>query len=420
MPAGPVGLHRRAGLPVQASPRGGGAPSWIRPVVGLVNVAAIVGLVAGAVILFRGGATQSVPVTVMSPRAGLVMNPDAKVKLHDLQVGKVESIEELPDGQAAIHLSMDSSRLQLIPANVLVNVASSTVFGAKFVELVEPPDPSPQTVQAGQVLDAEHVTVEINTIFDQLVSVLSTIEPQKLNETLGAMASALDGRGEKIGETLADLDHLLATMEPSLGNLSHEFSTAPEVLRAYADTAPDLLATLDNTTQIGNTFIDEQQNLDALLVGAIGLADVGTEVVGGNRDALTEVLHLMVPTTDLTNKYNAALTCALAGIVPLAKSPPGPYPGITTLASFLWGSERYRYPGDLPKVAATGGPHCTDMHLPVVPFETRPPFLIADVGANPWQYGNQGVLLNSEGLKNLLFGPLDGPPRNTLQIGQPG
>jgi phospholipid/cholesterol/gamma-HCH transport system substrate-binding protein len=49
-----------------------------------------------------------------------------------------------------------------------------------------------------------------------------------------------------------------------------------------------------------------------------------------------------------------------------------------------------------------------------------PPQIVGDVGANPAQYGNQGILLNSEGLKNWLFGPLDGPPRNTSQIGMPG
>ncbi|ETZ98898.1 virulence factor mce family domain protein [Mycobacterium kansasii 824] len=42
------------------------------------------------------------------------------------------------------------------------------------------------------------------------------------------------------------------------------------------------------------------------------------------------------------------------------------------------------------------------------------------MGANPWQYGNPHLLLNSDALKQLLYGPLDGPPRNTMQIGQPG
>ena len=68
-------------------------------------------------VLLRGGFTDSVPVTVVSPRAGLVMNPDAKVQIRGVQVGKVESIESLPNGEAAIHLAMDPSRLHAIPAN---------------------------------------------------------------------------------------------------------------------------------------------------------------------------------------------------------------------------------------------------------------------------------------------------------------
>ncbi|STZ42425.1 virulence factor Mce family protein [Mycolicibacterium gilvum] len=46
--------------------------------------------------------------------------------------------------------------------------------------------------------------------------------------------------------------------------------------------------------------------------------------------------------------------------------------------------------------------------------------MITDVNANPAQYGNQGIILNSDGLKQMLFGPIDGPPRNGGQIGHPG
>ena len=71
-----------------------------------------------AVGLFRGGFGTTVPVTVVSDRAGLVMNPEAKVKMRGVQVGKVDSIETRPDGKAALHLAMDPSQLQHIPANV--------------------------------------------------------------------------------------------------------------------------------------------------------------------------------------------------------------------------------------------------------------------------------------------------------------
>ena len=56
--------------------------------------------------LFQGSFTETTPVTVISQRAGLVMNPDAKVKMRGVQVGKVASIESRPDGQAVLHLAM--------------------------------------------------------------------------------------------------------------------------------------------------------------------------------------------------------------------------------------------------------------------------------------------------------------------------
>ena len=420
---GPGPIHRSetasTAAPVAAATgRSFGARSYARPLAGLGTVLAILAIVAFAVGLFRGSFTETVPVTVISQRAGLVMNPDAKVAMLGVQVGKVASIEERPDGQAAIHLAMDPSQLHLIPANVLVDVTSSTVFGAKSVQLVPPAEPSPTAMYRGQVLDTQHVTVEINTVFEQLTSVLSKIEPAKLNETLGAIASAVNGRGTKIGQTLSDLDSFLAKLEADLPNLSHDIAVTPTVVNAYADAAPDLIKTAGNATRISQTIVDEQHDLDALLVSATGLADIGNDVVGTNRQPLTDVLNLLVPTTDLTNQYHEGLNCALAGLVAFANNPPLPEPGAEVLISFALGVDRYRFPSDLPKVAATGAVQCQG--LPNVAPGARPPFLVTDDGANPWKYGNQGILLNSDGLKQLLFGPIDGPPRNSAQIGQPG
>jgi virulence factor Mce-like protein len=389
-----------------------------RPLAGLVTVVAIAAIIALAVGLFQDSFTKTVPVTVISQRAGLVMYPNAKVKLNGAQVGKVSSIELLPDGKAALHLALDPALVNDIPANVSADITSSTVFGSKFVELSPPPDPSAKSIQAGQVIDGKHVTVEINTVFQQLVSVLSQIEPAKLNQTLGAIAKSLNGRGNKFGQTLVDLDAALTKLNPSLDTLNHELAVAPKVFDAYGDASGDLLSTVSNATKISDTIVDQDQNLDTLLVSAIGLADVGTEVLSENKEPLANVVHLLVPTTDLLNKYNGALNCGIGALIPLATGPGLPLPGAVLLQSFFLGRERYRYPGNLPKVAATGGPQCTD--LPKVPFETSPPFVVSDIGANPAQYGNQGILLNSDGLKQALFGPLDGPPRNSAQIGQPG
>src|SRR5579875_872488 len=391
-------------IPAGHAPNGAaGKRDRLRPFIGLATVIAIGAIVAVAVGLFRGDLTQSVPVTVLSPRAGLVMNPDAKVEFHGVQVGRVASIEALPGGQAALHLAMNPVLMHDIPANVLVDIASSTVFGAKFVELLMPAEPSAQPLRSGQTLESKHVTIETNTVFEQLTSVLSRIEPAKLNETLGALASALNGRGTEIGKMIEDLDKFLATMEQSRPNLEHDLAVAPTVLNSFADAAPDFVKAADNTVRVSQTLVEEQRNLDALLISTIGLADTGNQVLGDNRARLKDVVQLLLPTTDLLSQYHQALTCGISGLSTWWKQPPAKDPGITLLAGLDFGAERYRYPTDLPRVAAKGGPQCTD--LPEIPFQAHPPFVVADVGANQWRYGNQFLLWNSDFIKQWLFGP---------------
>ncbi|MEB4207925.1 MCE family protein [Mycobacterium sp. 94-17] len=415
----PAGRGAVAGRPARTGhARPPGDRNYLPPLLGLATVLIVCLIFAVAVGLFQGSFTESVPVTVISPRAGLVMNPNAKVTMRGVQVGKVASIDPLPNGEAAIHLAMDPSQLHFIPRNVLVNIASPTVFGAKSVQLIEPAQPSGQRLHSGQTLRGQHVMVEINTVFQQLVSVLAHIDPPKLNESLGALAQAFSGRGPQLGQSLSDLDSFLARLEPSLPAFRHDLSVLPAVSDAYADAAPNLVKTASNATRISKTLVDEQRNLDALLISAIGLADIGNDVLSTNRQPLTDVLHLLVPTTDLTSEYHEVFTCSFAGLINLGHGAPLSEPSINISASLTWGGERYRYPTNLPKVAATGGPQC--MGLPKIPFNTHPKQLITDIGANPVGYGNPQLLINSDLLKQLLYGPIPGPPRNSIGVGQPG
>ena len=102
---------------------------------------------------------------------------------------------------------------------------------------------------------------------------------------------------------------------------------------------------------------------------------------------------------------------------PDLKAPPLPVPGITLFAAIEFGTERYRYPTNLPKVAATGGPQCHT--LPNVPMDVAPPYVVADVGANPGAYGNQQLLINSDALKHCCLGPSPGRRETPRRSGNP-
>lgn len=81
--------------------------------------------------------TPTDKVTVLSPRAGLVMEDKAKVKYRGVQVGQVESIE-YTGNEAKLTLAIRSGELNYIPSNASVRIAGTTIFGAKAVEFLAP------------------------------------------------------------------------------------------------------------------------------------------------------------------------------------------------------------------------------------------------------------------------------------------
>ena len=65
---------------------------------GLVTVVVIVLIIGLSVTLFRGDFTKSETVTLISDRAGLVMNPDAKVKMRGVEVARWPRSTRCPTG----------------------------------------------------------------------------------------------------------------------------------------------------------------------------------------------------------------------------------------------------------------------------------------------------------------------------------
>ena len=129
-----------------------------------VLVTAMLLIVAVAYGMFRGTFTSTVPVTVTAARAGLVMDPGAKVKMRGVEVGRVSAVD-LSGSQAVITLQLQPDLLTLIPANSGVEIESTTVFGAKFVSFIPPEKPSAVPIAQGANVTSQNVTVEFNTVF---------------------------------------------------------------------------------------------------------------------------------------------------------------------------------------------------------------------------------------------------------------
>jgi len=312
---------------------------------------------------FTGAYKSYVPVTLTSDRAGLVMEPGAKVLLRGVQVGRVSDVGGAGKDQVSLRLDIDRDQIRYIPANVQAQIKATTAFGAKFVDLVYPPQPSTARLVAGTVLHSTNGSTEINTVFENVVGLLKMVDPLKLNAVLTAVAEGVRGQGQRIGEATTDLNQVLRALNSRSDTLRDDWRTFKDLNDTYAAAAPDILTILNAASTTSTTIVNHSAALDALLLNVIGLSKAGTNLLGTSRDSLVGTVNTWEPTTNLLLTYNPEYTCMLQGAQWfLDNGGRSAYGGGTSGQGFdfdialLLGNDPYAYPDNLPIVAAKGGP----------------------------------------------------------------
>lgn len=402
---------------------------------GVAMVATVAGVVALAFAQFNGDFTKTSTITVSAPRAGLVMNQNAEVKLRGVKIGRVTAIDrngtESSPGTAQLTLALDPDSLRLLPTNVAVDIESTTVFGAKYVNFELPAKPAPTRLTAGATVSAKSVTVEYDTLFQHLSDLLGKVQPQKVNATLEAIATALRGQGAQLGELVTQADSYLATINPTLPTLQQDFDKVADVSNLYAETGPNLLTTVSNATVTSDSIVAEQHNLDAVLVSVLGLnAKTGT-VLRQNQTRLATALDVLRPTTAVLGEYAPAINCTVMGLdnfQPVGERMfGGDFEGVGFNSSFMPPPMPYQVPEDLPKVAASGGPNCWGLPYPPTGKNVpNAPYVVTDNAVVPYAPSTHPSV-GGPNVFSLLFDGLTptgltstGAPVSTDQPKKPG
>lgn len=324
----------------------------------LVMIAAFLLVTAG---VYNGTFRSYVPVTLTSERSGLVMETGAKVKMRGVEVGRVKSIAG-GDAQASLELALYPDQIRFIPANVQAQIQATTAFGAKFVDLVYPSDPSPDRLAAGAVLRSTNVSTEVNTIFANLSELLAMIDPAKLNAVLTAVADGVRGKGLRMGQATTDLNTVLTALNERNETIRGDWRAFRRFNDTYAAAASDILTILDGASTTGATVVSGAGELDNLLLNAIGLSRSGTELLGSSKDSLVDLVGALEPTTGLLHKYSPVYTCWLQGATWFLDNGGfdvwggGNGRSIQLDVGLLFGNDPYKYPENLPVIAAKGGP----------------------------------------------------------------
>lgn len=324
----------------------------------LVVIVALMLLSAG---LFKGSFRSFVPVTLTSDRSGLIMETGSKVRFRGVQVGRVGSVTAGTE-RVSLQLEIDPDEVQNLPANTRAQIRASTVFGAKYVDLIYPDDPAVARITAGTALQAVNVSTEVNTVFENLVLLLRQIDPAKLNATLTALAEGVRGKGDIIGQATSDANEVLLAVNPRMDTVREDLRSLSGFSAAYNAAAQNLLRSLSAVSTTSTTITAHAADLEALLLNVIGFSRSGTDLLAPNQDNLIHAINGLEPTTNLLMKYNPSYTCMLLGATWFldngGRHALGEGDGRTGIldSTFLLGDDEYKYPQNLPVIGAKGGP----------------------------------------------------------------
>jgi len=364
---------------------------------------------------YNGDFVAKTKLTMLSDRAGLVMDPGSKVTYNGVQIGRVAQIDEIQrDGKPAAKFTLDvyPRYIHLIPENVDAKIVATTVFGEKYVSMTAPKDPTPQRITPKDVIDVRSVTTEVNTLFQTITSIAEKVDPVKVNLTLSAAAQALNGLGDKFGQSITNGSVALDEINPRMPVIRHDIQQLAKLGDIYADASPDLFDFLNNAATTAHTLHAQEKDLDRALLAATGFGTTGAELFNRGGPYLARVAKDLVPTAQLLDTYSPELFCTvrnLHDVEPKVAAFTSPYSlrsetelfsglglalslpglgitaatlGLAALSGLVGGAPNpYVYPDNLPRINAHGGPGGAPGCWQTITRELWPaPTLILDTG----------------------------------------
>lgn len=313
-------------------------------------------------------------VTVKAERAGLQLAEFGDVRRHGVLVGQVRSIRQ--DGQeASIKVAFFPSAAKNIPENVRIDIVPTTLFGQKYLAILDPTKPSSQSLSNGDVIPSSrvHTNAELQAVLTNLFPLLRSIRPADLNATLYALATALRGRGDQIGDTMVKLDSYLDDFNVKLPTLKQDLALLARVATAYGLAAPDLVRLLRNATTTARTVTEKDDQLRAFFRAVTGLGATSTRILRRNGENIVRQGVYGRPLLRLLDTYSPEFPCLLRGSARYAKRLNGIfYTGRVSQSMHLNAKQKRTYDRrDLPVYGEVGhGPWC--LGLPYPPYPVPP------------------------------------------------
>ena len=229
----------------------------------------------------------------------LAINGNSKVMVADVAVGSIRSID-LRDWVATMKLGLKKG--VKLPKNALAKIGQTSLLGSQHVELLAPPNPSPELLKNGDTIPLKNSSPYPST--EQTLASLSMILRgggiPNLEVLQNEVFDIFHGRGEQIRAFLGKLDTFTDQLNQQRDDITHAIDSTNRLLTYVGGRNDVLERVLTDIPPLLKHFADTK-NLLINAVDSVGrLSQVTDQYLSGARSNLhTDLESLQCPLREL-------------------------------------------------------------------------------------------------------------------------
>ncbi|WP_235677844.1 MCE family protein [Mycolicibacterium sarraceniae] len=233
--------------------------------------------------------------------------PGDEVRVAGVKVGKIESIDA-QGTKAKLVLAVD--RDVPIPANAEAVIVAQNLVGARYVQLTPPYEDKGPTMHDGAVigLDRTAIPVEWDEIKTQLTRLATDLGPSTPGETtpvgrfIDTAATALDGNGEKLRDTIAQLSAVSKTLANGSGNIVDTIKNLQVFVTALRDSNTQIVQFQDRLASLTSVVDGSRSDIDGALTNlSSAVVDVQRFIAGSRNQTAEQFQRLSSVTKNLAD-----------------------------------------------------------------------------------------------------------------------
>ncbi|WP_106401733.1 MCE family protein [Actinocorallia populi] len=192
------------------------------------------------------------------------LREDLEVDYLGVKIGRVDRIA-LRTGRVDVTVEIDEG--VEVPRDATAQVLRKSAVGEPYVEFSPPASRGGGLLADGDVVPLANtkVAVEYQRLFDSAGELLKAVKPADIKTLTGELATGLEGQGDPLRDTVADLDQLTGTLAENSGVLDALAVHLTQLAGTLAGSRTRLASGLDDLAAFTGTLSGSRAELDSLL-----------------------------------------------------------------------------------------------------------------------------------------------------------